>query len=166
MEASEKITVRVLKYDGIEYRRWSARVSKREGPLIVLDAEFAEDVEHDLLGPIRRGTKTIEYYWLDRWYNIFRFLNDDGDTHLWYCNINTPPSLTNDVLTYIDLDIDVLVQPNLSYSVLDLDDFENNAKRFSYSEDTRRQAVEALKELQGLITTRRFPFEEEAGAAN
>jgi len=158
MEASERITVRVLKYDGTEYRRWHARVSKREGQLIVLDAEFEENVEHALLGSIPRGTKTIEYYWLDRWYNVFQFLNDGGDTRLWYCNINTPPSLADQVLTYIDLDIDVLVQPDLSYSVLDLDDFKANAERFGYSDDTRRQAGDALNDVQELVRTRRFPF--------
>lgn len=158
MENAERITVQVLKYDGTEHRRWSARVSQREGPLIILDAEFDEDVEHDVLGSISCGTQTIEYYWLDRWYNIFRFLDHKGETRLWYCNVNTPPSITDHMLTYIDLDIDVLVQPDFSYAVLDLDDFEDNAKRFSYSDDTRRQALDALKELQEMITGRYFPF--------
>jgi len=34
------ITVRVLKYDGTEYRHWSAHLARREGSLIVLEAEF------------------------------------------------------------------------------------------------------------------------------
>src|SRR2546430_1520193 len=113
--ASGKITVRVLKHDGAEYRRWSARLARREGTLMVLDAEFEYDVQHHLLGDIPRGTRTIEYYWLDRWYNIFRFLRDDTETRLYYCNINMPPSFENDVLTYADLDIDLLVQPDFSY---------------------------------------------------
>lgn len=158
MHPSNHITVRVLKYDGAEYRRWNARIKSRDQALIVLDAEFEDEVRHDSLGTIPKGTRTIEYYWLDHWYNIFRFLNEDGDTRLWYCNINTPPSLADQVLTYTDLDIDVLVQPDLSYSVLDLDDFEDNAMRFGYSEDTRRQAVGALNDVQELIRTRRFPF--------
>src|SRR5712692_5035468 len=70
------ITVCVLKYDGAEHRRWPARLAQREGALVVLDAAFEFDVQHHLLGDIQRGTRTIEYYWLDRWYNVFRFLND------------------------------------------------------------------------------------------
>jgi len=76
--ASAAITVRVLKYDGTEYRRWNARVASRDRSLLILEAEFEHDVQHHLLGEIRRGTRTIEYYWLDQCYNVFRFLKDDG----------------------------------------------------------------------------------------
>jgi uncharacterized protein len=158
MEKSDNIIVRVLKHDGAEYRRWAAHIVKLEGSLIVLVGEFEDDVEHALLGSIRRGTRTIEYYWLDRWYNVFRFLEDDGRTRLFYCNINTPPQVADGVLSYIDLDIDVVVQPDLSYQVLDVDEFERNADRFEYSETTQRYAERALEELISLIETRQFPF--------
>src|SRR5262245_14754399 len=105
---SDLITVQVLKHDGAEYRRWQATIARRQDSLLVLDAEFEMDVTHELLGEIRRGTRTVEYYWFDRWYNVFRFLDEDGSTRLWYCNINQPPVLRKDVLSYVDLDIDIL----------------------------------------------------------
>jgi protein associated with RNAse G/E len=154
----DKITVRVLKYDGAEYRRWNARLAQHEGSLIVLDAEFEYDVDHPLLGHIRRGTRTAEYYWLDRCYNVFRFLDDDGATRLYYCNVNTPPQFDDEVLSYVDLDIDILVQPNLSYQVLDLEEFEMNARRYAYSDDTRRNAHGAVSELISMIENEQFPF--------
>jgi protein associated with RNAse G/E len=154
------ITVRVLKYDGAEYRRWNARLARQEGSLMVLDAEFEFDVQHHLLGDIPHGTRTIEYYWLDRWYNVFRFLKADGSTRLYYCNVNMPPKLEGDALTYIDLDIDILVQPDLSYQVLDLAEFSANARRYGYSKETKRQADVAVAELISMIETRQFPFGE------
>jgi protein associated with RNAse G/E len=157
--APEQITVRVLKYDGTEYRRWNARLARREGSLLTLDAEFEYDVQHNLLGEIRRGTRTIEYYWLERWYNIFRFLEDDGATRLYYCNVNTPPTLDGGVLTYVDLDIDVLVQPDLSYAVLDLDEFEKNGALFGYDDQTKLRARATIDDLSSLIETRQFPFD-------
>jgi uncharacterized protein len=156
--APADVTVRVLKYDGAEYRRWRARLARREGPLMVLDAEFEFDVQHHLLGDIARGTRTIEYYWLDRWYNVFRFLKADGSTRLYYCNVNMPPTLVDDVLTYIDLDIDILVQPDLRYQVLDLDEFAANTERYGYSEETKQRAHAAVAELIKMIETRQFPF--------
>ena len=62
-------------------------MSQREGSLLVLNAEFDCDVRHHLLGDIHRGTRTIEYYWLDRWYNIFQFLNDENRRLSFTCNI-------------------------------------------------------------------------------
>jgi protein associated with RNAse G/E len=154
------VTVRVLKYDGAEHRRWSAKLARREGSLVVLDAAFEFDVQHHLLGDIQRGTRTIEYYWLDRWYNVFRFLNVNGETRLYYCNINMPPKLEDEVLTYVDLDIDILVQPDNSYKVLDLAEFEANAERYGYPEEIKRHAHTAVDELISMAETRQFPFSE------
>src|SRR5262249_36735286 len=106
----------------------------------------------------RRGTRLDEYYWLDRWYNILRFLNDDGSTRFFYCNITTPPKLENGVLTYVDLDIDVLALPDLSYEVLDLDEFDQNARRYGYSDELKIKADTAVKELTSMIDARVFPF--------
>lgn len=174
---TDQVIVRVLKYNGTEHRRWSARIAKSgagvppvnhaqdarvtcDDSLIVLDAEFEYDVKHEVLGEIPRGTRTAEYYWLNRWYNIFRFLEKDGSTRLWYCNINTPPKLENGVLSYIDLEIDVLVQPDFTYQVLDIDEYEQNAKLFGYPDEVRRDVQRAIAEVTSLIEARQFPFTE------
>jgi protein associated with RNAse G/E len=158
MTELDAITVRVLKYDGTEYRRWNARLERQDDSLIVLHAAFDEEVQHELLGNISCGTRTIEYYWLDHWYNVFRFLEEDLTTKLFYCNVNVPPAMSGGVLSYIDLDIDILVQPDFSYQVLDLEEFAVNALRYGYSEQIKRQARSAVDELASLIETRQFPF--------
>ncbi len=140
----------MLQYDGRERRRWAARVVKGDGPLIVLDTVFDEEIKHDLLGTIALGTVSKEYYWLDRWYNVFRF-NDR-----FYCNVTKPPSFDGATLTYVDLDIDVLVESDFSYRILDLEDFEN----VSYPTDLKKKARQALGELISLVETRSFPFNE------
>ena len=153
MEPSEpirEILVRVQKFDGREHRRWPARLVRQAGPLIVLDAVFNEEIRHDLLGKIPLGTVSTEYYWLDRWYNVFRFSNR------FYCNVNTPPTFDGLVLTYVDLDVDVLVETDFSYRVLDLEDFEAS----QYPAEMQDNARQALNELIELIETRSFPFNE------
>ena len=152
------ITVRTYKYDGSEHRHWRARVSKQENSLLVLDAKFEEEIRHPLLGTVARETLSIEYYWLDRWYNVFRFVEPTGELRNFYCNVNVPPVLQNDVLSYIDLDMDVLVAPDFSYSILDEDEFAANAARFNYPREVLDKSESALKELIYLIEERAFPF--------
>ena len=144
------IVVRVLKDDGVEHKRWPARVVKQTGPLIVVDAVFDEEVNHDLLGTISSGTVTREYYWLDRWYNIFRFSNR------FYCNVTKPPAFDGAILTYVDLDVDILVESDFSYRILDLEDFEAR----SYPAEVQQNARRALDEVISLVETRSFPFDE------
>ena len=150
----------MLKYDGREHRRWPARIAKVEGPLLVLDAVFEEEIKHDLLGTISSGTLSTEYYWLNRWYNVFRFSDSQRKLKSFYCNVNQPPSFDGRVLSYIDLDIDVLVAPDLTYKILDVEDFEENTRRYGYSDEVQANARHALKELTELIETRQFPFDQ------
>jgi protein associated with RNAse G/E len=152
------IVVRAYKYDGSEHRSWPAQVLRQEGSLIVLDAKFPEEVVHDLIGTIASGTHSLEYYWLDRWYNIFRFAQPDGELRNYYCNVNVPAKFDGQILSYVDLDLDILVDPDFSYKVLDVEDFERNALVYGYSEEVKANARQALAELVALIETRAFPF--------
>ena len=156
--ATDQIIVSVFKYDGSEHRRWPARVAQTIDSLLILDAIFDEKIQHDLLGTIYAGTISTEYYWLDRWYNVFRFSDADRKLKNFYCNVNTLPRFDGRVLSYIDLDIDVLVAPDLTYNILDLDDFEQNANRYPYPDEVQANARAAVSEVIELIESRSFPF--------
>lgn len=146
------------------HRTWDAELLRQEGSLVVLDATFPDEIIHELLGTIASGTHSLEYYWLDRWYNIFRFAHPDGKLRNYYCNVNVPATFADKVLSYVDLDIDVLVQPDFSYQILDLDEFEKNSALYDYSIDVRQNAQLAVFQLVKMIETRAFPFESEPPA--
>jgi hypothetical protein len=157
-EDQQEVIVRACKFDGAEHRRWRARLLSRDASLLVLDARFEDEIRHALLGTLRRGTLSVEYYWLDRWYNVFRFHEPTGELRNYYCNVNVPPTFDGRVLSYVDLDMDILVAPDLSYSIVDEDEFEANAALFDYPLHVRERAQNALAELVSMIEARRFPF--------
>jgi protein associated with RNAse G/E len=152
------VEVQVYKYDGVLHRRWQAQLWRREGSLVVLDAQFPEEVVHDLLGTIPRGTHSLEYYWLDCWYNVFRFARPDGKLRNYYCNVNVPAKFDGATLSYVDLDLDILVDPDFSYRVLDVEDFEQNVREFGYPAEVEANARRAVDEVVQMIETRQFPF--------
>ena len=69
-----------------------------------------------------------------------------------------PPTFDGEVLSYVDLDVDLLVNPNFSYQILDLDDFEANATIYNYPLDVRDSVHRAVSELIQMIETQAFPF--------
>lgn len=154
----EAVTVRTFKYNGRRHRSWSGSIDQRLGSLLILKAIFEEEIRHPLLGIIESGTQSIEYYWFDRWYNVFCFLHPNGEPQNFYCNVTVPPVLVRGVLSYIDLDMDILVAPDLSFTILDEAEFEQNAERYGYPGDIRAKSHEALAELVSMIETRHFPF--------
>ena len=157
--AKAPIEVCSYKYDGLLHRTWPAELVRQEGSLIVLDAKFSAEVIHDLLGTIASGTHSLEYYWLDRWYNIFRFAEPSGSLRNYYCNVNVPPTFDGETLSYVDLDLDILVEPDLSYRILDVEDFERNAEAYSYSVEVKANAHRAVTELVSMIENHAFPFD-------
>ena len=126
---------------------------------MVFVGEFEEEIEHSNLGVIRRGTVSHEYYWLDRWFNIFRFNEPDGDLRNFYCNINMPPHFENDVLDYVDLDIDVLVWKDFTFEILDTDEFRENALRYNYPQELKSKVESSILEIVDLLNKRKFPFD-------
>jgi len=153
------ITVNSRNFDGTLRRSWKAKLITQDDELIEMVGEFEFDVEHPDLGHIQRGTISYEYYWLDRWFNVFRFHEATGEFRNYYCNINLPPIFENGILDYVDLDIDVLVDKDWQTKVLDVEEFEENVRRFSIPEAVCETAKNAVAKLLSLIETRQFPFD-------
>ena len=147
------------KFDGSIHRSWKADLTEAGSDFLKFVGVFDREVVHQHLGIIRRGTVSYEYYWLDRWYNIFEFHEPEGDLRNFYCNINLPPKFKDNFLDYIDLDIDVLVWKDLSFEVLDLDDFAENSMKYSYPEDIIEKALINVEEIKKRIKKRQFPFD-------
>ncbi len=151
------ITVNSRSYDGAIRKSWTAELVGRHESVIQLRGEFENEVDHPDLGLIQRGTISTEFYWLDKWYNVFRFNEPDGRFRNFYCNIAMPAKLEFDVLDYVDLDIDILVQPDLSYSILDQEDFRENAERFGYPSEVKEKVQDTLYYLVKKIESGKFP---------
>jgi protein associated with RNAse G/E len=154
------VTINSRKFDGSVHRTWQAELVSESDTLLTFVGEFEEEIRHPHLGIIRRGTISHEYYWLDRWYSVFRFHEPGGERRNFYCNVNMPPMFENGVLDYVDLDIDVLVWPDFTYEILDRDDFARNAIKYFYSKELIAQAEASLEQLIALIEGREFPFSE------
>ena len=153
------ITINSRKFNNKIHRTWEASLIEQKDSLLIFVGKFEIEVKHPELGIIRRGTISYEYYWTDRWYNVFRFHEPDGKLRNFYCNVNMPPKFENNVLDYIDLDIDVFVLKDFSYRILDLEEFEENAQYFKYSKELCSKVKESLNELISMIETKVFPFD-------
>lgn len=153
------VTINSRKYDMSIRRTWTCELVERHGQQLVFVGEFEHHVEHAGLGSIRRGTISYEYYWLDRWYNVFRFHEPDGSLRNFYCNVAMPAIYANDVLDYVDLDIDVVVWQDYTLEILDREDFEANSIIYQYPPRIRSKVDRSLMELLTLVGNRGFPFD-------
>ncbi len=155
----DTVKINSRKFDGSIGKSWNCKLVEENGTLLVFVGEFDRAINHEHLGLIKRGTISYEYYWLDRWYNVFRFHEPDGAFRNYYYNINMPPTFENGVLDYIDLDIDILAANDGTYSILDSNEFEENALKHGFSDDLRLNVSAAVYELTLMIKQGEFPFD-------
>ena len=95
---------------------------------------------------IKNKDKFIETHYTDRWYNIFEIHDrDDGALKGWYCHICKPAVIeAEDLISFVDLALDLWVAPDGVQTVLDEDEFTS----LDLDPDTRAQARAALERLQ------------------
>ncbi len=151
------ITINSRKYDGSISRTWHCNLVAQQGSLLTFLGVFDQDLDHPHLGFIKKGTISHEFYWADRWYNIFRFHESDGSFRNYYCNINMPPTFNNGVLDYVDLDIDFVIWPDGRVIELDRDEYEENGEKFAFSQELKDSVENAISELKALIDRKELP---------
>jgi predicted RNA-binding protein associated with RNAse of E/G family len=152
------MTITIIKNDhtGRETWRYTGQVIARGASWVQLEAIFNRPDLHTPYHTFRRGDRFVEWYFSDRWYNIFEMhaVDDDRITG-WYCNITRPAVLGEDTIYADDLALDVFVGPAGTIAVLDKDEFA----ALPLDEYTRAQVQAALAELLRLVETRQPPFD-------
>lgn len=98
--------------------------------------------------PLRN--ECLQFFWPDRWYMLSAFYRDHTLLHT-YAMIIQPPTIGLDRLSYVDLDLSILIKPDLSCEVLTQAEFELAAETLHYDENTRISALMALRTLTSSI---------------
>ncbi len=101
------------------------------------------------------GDQFTEYYYTDRWYNIFDIAHSNGKRKGWYCNVAEPAYIHDDEIEQIDLLLDVWVDPQGKTLVLDEDEFVADT---TLTQEQRTGAQRGLQALLQLLTTRQEMF--------
>jgi uncharacterized protein len=151
------VTVVKLNPQGEEKIRYPAQVSARLENGVILDAYWnhaRKDLGYTIFEP---GDHFIEYFYSDRWFNIFAIATADGQRNGWYCNIAAPALIATEQVEQIDLLLDVWVTPDGQLLILDEDEFTAD---LTITTEQRRNARQGLRDLLALIAARHEPFTE------
>jgi len=144
------VTVLKLDINNQETWRYQGKILEYETHKIVIEAIFNRD-DFDLHGiKLKRNDRFVEYYFNNRWYNIFQ-IHDLEDNHLkgWYCNICQPAIFSDSSISYVDLALDLLVYPDGSQLVLDEDEF----KALELSGQISKMAINGLNQIKDYFKT-------------
>ena len=156
IKIGDKLEIHCYKHNGQLHRQWD------EAVLLDIKDEYLVFGNNKTTVIDSDGTvwytkeSAILFFFRDRWFNIIGQLKDYGI--YFYCNIATPFLIDDNVIKYIDYDLDLRVFPNGSFKILDRMEYKFHKKQMHYS---NRLDFILRYELGGLIDIVRekgFPF--------
>lgn len=153
-EAVPRIKVQKKNLAGEVTYEYDGVLMERDENSITLEALFdrADMSFQDVV--FKTGDRFVEYYYSDRWYNIFAIHDrDDGQVKGWYCNVGMPAIIEDGVVSYVDLALDLWVSVDGKQTVLDEDEF----KELDLNEELSASALQSLEELKALFNDKRPP---------
>jgi hypothetical protein len=84
----DRVTVIKLDPWGRETWRYQGRILERDASLLTLEAFFDREDRPFMGTTLKRGDRFVEFYYSDRWYNVFEIYDrDDGSFKGWYGNV-------------------------------------------------------------------------------
>lgn len=149
-----KIKVQKKNPEGEVKHEYEGVILQRDERSIILEALFDRADMPFMDVVFKKGDRFVEYYYSDRWYNIFVIHDRDNEkVKGWYCNIGLPAVFENGLVSYVDLALDLWVSLSGEQTVLDEDEFES----LQLSDEWRNGALNGLKELKNLFLNDKPP---------
>jgi len=143
-----KIKVQKKNPSGEVTVEYDGDVLHRDENSVTLEALFTREDLPFMDVVFKKGDRFVEYYYADRWYNIFTIHDrDDGKVKGWYCNIGKPAEIEDGIVSYVDLALDLWVSVNGNQTVLDEDEFE----KLGLNKELRAAALKGLDDLKELF---------------
>ena len=149
------ITVHKLNPLGEKTIQYQGEVLERLADEIIIQAywnHLPKDLGYVCFEP---GDRFIEYYYANRWFNIFEISDASNTRKGWYCNVAEPADIRENQILQKDLLLDVWVDPTGKPLILDEDEFEAE----KLLDDRQRQcARQGLRDLLQIIANETAPF--------
>jgi hypothetical protein len=152
----ETIQIHSYKHNGHIHRIWEeTTVLKGTNTVVIGGNDRTMVTESDGRTWITREP-AICYYHSQFWFNILGMLREDGIHY--YCNLSSPFVFDDEALKYIDYDLDIKVFPDMTYVLLDEDEYEEHRKLMGYPDVIDKILKANMEKLIDWIHQKKGPF--------
>ena len=156
---NKKYIIHAYKHNGVIHRTWDEAVfiEKKNGAYIFANQNTKVVESYGRSWRTKEGA--VLFFYDNNWYNIIGQLKKQGICY--YCNIASPFILENNVIKYIDYDLDLRVFPNFKYKTLDRNEYNFHKNQMNYPENVQKILEYELEKLKRRAKEKEFPFKHE-----
>ncbi len=159
IKVGDKLTINCYKHNGnIDRVSDEAIVLDVTDDMLIVANYKAKLIESDGRSH-RTNEPAIIFFYKDRWFNIIGQLKTHG--LFYYCNIATPYVIDENIIKYIDYDLDLRVFPDGGFRILDRNEYKYHKKIMHYSDDLDLVIRSELSKLIEMKRKNEGPFNKE-----
>lgn len=130
----EKIVLDSIKHDQSLHRRWLENIVLYKDEHIVVGFNHHTIVHEPNKLEWRTEYPAIFYFDRRYWFNIVLILSNQP---FYYCNLSSPFYFEEGILQYIDYDLDVIVQLDGNYKIVDEKEYKENCHYYHYPQEVQ-----------------------------
>ena len=157
LKMGSQVHVHCYKHDGSLHRSWNKiNFAKEIDGNLILANTTAMVTECDGRRWFAKEP-AITIFLKDKWYNVICMLRSEG-IHF-YCNIASPYILEDNIITYIDYDLDVVRTHAGVIKVLDENEYKLHKLVMQYPVELTNVLESQLEEAIELAEQGKFPFD-------
>lgn len=150
------VRVESYKHDKGFHRAWDKTMVLHVSDSVLIGANDNVKVTESDGREWRTREPAICTFGRGQWFNTIAMIREDGIHY--YCNIGSPFILRQDVLSYIDYDLDVKIYPDMSYVLLDKEEYTLHSQKMNYPPEVVTQVNRAVDEVVSWIQEKRGAF--------
>lgn len=157
----KEIAISVYKYNKQIHYEWKTSLIKAEKDYVLVAGNTDRKLIHHTKNRIFNcPNRSIEFFSLSEGFTVNIDIDESGIIE-YYCNICLPAEFDsiNYTISFIDLDLDLLIDSNGNRKVVDEDEFISNSVIMNYSKETIDYARDSLSKLEKKIIRKEFPFD-------
>ncbi len=146
MEKLKWMRVMCFKHDGSLHRVWdkAALIYEDEEKIMISNAKTLIRESDNRVWMAKEPSLSI--YYKDRWFNIMGIIRSEGIHY--YCNMASPCVVDDNIIKYVDYDLDLVKTVKGEIKVLDEDEFRINKFKYEYGEDVEKILLKELELLK------------------
>ena len=156
-KVGDRLTINCYKHNGKIHRSWDEATILEIGEDYLVCANNKAKVTENDGRSYYTNEPAIIFFYKNKWYNVIAQLKSHG--LFYYCNIATPYVIDENIIKYIDYDLDIRVFPDGGFRVLDRNEYKYHKKIMHYSDDLDLVLRSELSNLIELKRKDKGPFD-------
>lgn len=157
-KASNEIFVKCFKHDGSLHRVWrrSYLIENNESYFVIASKKAVVSEGNGRQWVAKEPAITI--FPKNKWFNVIAMLKDPYVAY--YVNLASPPIYENNVIKYVDYDLDIKFNFNNEIKLIDINEYRSHKKKLHYNEDIENIIMETIEIIEQMMKKREFPFDD------